>query len=209
LNETDRELDTLLTKVPAVFLDREHPEGIVDTVTCAHDDAVTQALLHLDATEHDVVTIIDRPTQSYPGRSSAAAIARFAAGSTMTIRHLPAAALTADEAYDALVSGVVREGAARSAVVATSGPLMIGALRGLGVLGLKPGRDVSVIGTDDSPLAAVFEPPLTALYRDLNLIGASLADLLLDRAATPPGPPEPRHIRVPMRLIRRSSVLGA
>lgn len=207
LDETDSELDGLLDAVPAVYLDREHPDGIVDTVTCAHDDAISQALQHLAATHHEAVTVLDRPAQSYPGRISAAAIARFAAGSTMAIRHLPAAILTPDEAYDALVASPVVQGA-RSAVIATSGPLMIGALRGLGVLGLKPGRDVSVIGTDDSPLAAVFEPPLTALYRDLNLTGASLAELLLHRAATSTRQ-HPRHVRVPMRLIRRSSVLGA
>lgn len=206
LTEQDEELTSLLDTVPTVLLDREHPDGLADTVTCAHGDALTQALRHLAATNHDVVTIIDRPSISYPGRSSAAAVAKFAETTDMTIRHLPTSVLDSNEAYDALVATSVGAGT-RPAVVATSGPLMFGALRALGVLGLKPAVDVSFIGTDDSPIAAIFEPPLTALYRDLTLIGESLATLLLEHGGGSDGQRTPRRIHVPMRLIWRASVL--
>jgi LacI family transcriptional regulator len=206
IREDDEQFAMLASaQVPVVLLDREDPKGRFNAVTCAHGDAIAQALRHLEASGHEQAVVIDRPVTSFPGRDSREAVERFRLKSEMDIHHIPTTLISADEAYDA-VMGAGPPRARSWAVIATSNLLMVGALRGLGVLGLKPGRDLSFIGTDDSPLSEVFEPPLTALQRDLALVGTSLAALLLVSTVEGDSGAEPRRIHVPMRLVRRASV---
>ncbi|MFE2352049.1 LacI family DNA-binding transcriptional regulator [Kitasatospora cineracea] len=65
----------------------------------------------------------------------------------------------------------------------------ITAVAGLSVaqeLGLSVPRDLSLVAWDDSPLAQVVRPPLTALTRDIHAYGAHAARTLLDLIAGRP-----------------------
>jgi DNA-binding LacI/PurR family transcriptional regulator len=46
--------------------------------------------------------------------------------------------------------------------------------------GLEAGRDVSLVGFDDVPLAAHTHPPLTTLRQPRRAVGEHLAALLID-----------------------------
>lgn len=67
------------------------------------------------------------------------------------------------------------------------------ALRGLGVK-----RDLSVVGSDNAPEAAISRPPLTTVAQPLVDKARRAADLLFDGA-----PPE--RVILPVRLITRGS----
>lgn len=70
-------------------------------------------------------------------------------------------------------------------------------VRGLGALGLVPGRDVSVLGFD-SPSSACF-PRITSISQPAAEMGALAAGLLLERIADPSV--KPRTLRVSAQLV--------
>jgi DNA-binding LacI/PurR family transcriptional regulator len=60
-----------------------------------------------------------------------------------------------------------------------------------------------VIGVDDIPLAAHFEPPLTSVRQEFAEIGRVAARLLIGALETPGDPPV--HVRLAPRLVVRQS----
>lgn len=72
-----------------------------------------------------------------------------------------------------------------TAVFAFSDEVAIGAMQSLRKVGLEPGRDISVIGIDDHPVAEISD--LTTVAQDVRaqgvLAGRLCADLLNDRAS--------------------------
>lgn len=76
-----------------------------------------------------------------------------------------------------------------TAVVCNGDVVAIGASLALTRLGLKPGKDVSVIGFDDIQDAAVATPPLTTMSVSPQKLGHRLARTLLDRIEDPQMPP--------------------
>ena len=67
-----------------------------------------------------------------------------------------------------------------TAVLACSDELAFGAMHAIYDAGLEVGRDVSLVGFDDVPLAARTHPPLTALRQPRRAVGEHLAALLAD-----------------------------
>lgn len=90
-----------------------------------------------------------------------------------------------------------------TAVICNGDMVAIGACLGIARLGLKPGRDISVIGFDGIQEAAIASPPLTTLAVSPYQIGRKLARTLLDRINAPQ---LPKFIsRVPAVLIVRDT----
>jgi DNA-binding LacI/PurR family transcriptional regulator len=78
-----------------------------------------------------------------------------------------------------------------SAFVCASDTLAMGVLRALGERGLKAGKDLAVVGFDDSLAAQVSTPPLTTVRQPLEQVAVEivryLGDLLAHRPITEPG----------------------
>ncbi|HWQ12165.1 MAG TPA: substrate-binding domain-containing protein, partial [Roseiflexaceae bacterium] len=90
-----------------------------------------------------------------------------------------------------------------TAVLACSDELAFGAMHALYDAGLAVGRDVSLVGFDDTPLAAHSSPPLTALRQPRRALGEHLAALLDD--AVQGKQQAPRHVTLSARLMVRRS----
>jgi DNA-binding LacI/PurR family transcriptional regulator len=67
-------------------------------------------------------------------------------------------------------------------IFASSDAIAMGAIEALRVSGRRVPEDVSVIGFDDSPGAALFTPPLTSIRQDWQLGGSLLAQKVLQLA---------------------------
>ena len=67
-----------------------------------------------------------------------------------------------------------------TAVLACSDELAFGAMHALYDAGMEIGRDISLVGFDDVPLAAHTHPPLTTLRQPRRAVGEHLAALLID-----------------------------
>lgn len=76
-----------------------------------------------------------------------------------------------------------------TALVAGNDAMALGALKGLREGGLRVPEDVSVVGFDDLPEAAFFEPPLSSVRGDFPALGQRCADLIVELIGgrEPPG----------------------
>jgi LacI family transcriptional regulator len=71
------------------------------------------------------------------------------------------------------------------------------------VLGIKVPEDISLIGHDDIPLAALLTPPLTTIRVDCGALGRSAIDMLFKLMT---GSEEPIPSILPTRLIQRDTL---
>lgn len=90
-----------------------------------------------------------------------------------------------------------------TAIFAQNDRMAVGAIRALREAGKLVPQDISVIGFDDMPLAAYFDPSVTTMRQDMHAIGQEAARLLINRIDNPDSPPE--QIRFAAQLIVRSS----
>ena len=72
-----------------------------------------------------------------------------------------------------------------TALVVTSDSIAIGAVAALKSGGLRVPEDISVIGYDDLPMAALVSPPLTTVSQDLDAKASAAAALLKMRIDDP------------------------
>jgi DNA-binding LacI/PurR family transcriptional regulator len=79
----------------------------------------------------------------------------------------------------------------------------LGALAALAELGLRVPEDISVVGFDDIPLAALVRPPLTTVRQPTHDLGRRAAEFLLARIAQPDSPR--RKEVLPCALVARRS----
>ncbi|MBP6900240.1 MAG: LacI family DNA-binding transcriptional regulator [Burkholderiaceae bacterium] len=70
-----------------------------------------------------------------------------------------------------------------TAVFAMSDTLAIGAIKAFRRAGRRVPEDIAVVGFDNLPLAAVFEPALTTIAQPMRELGEAAAELLLERLA--------------------------
>ena len=91
-----------------------------------------------------------------------------------------------------------------SAAVCYNDAVAFGALSALGERGLKAGEDFSVIGFDGVAAAAYSNPPLTTMETNPEVIGATAAEVLLQRIADPRRAPV-RRIETTRLIVRQSS----
>ncbi|MFJ2210829.1 LacI family DNA-binding transcriptional regulator [Streptomyces sp. NPDC101062] len=94
--------------------------------------------------------------------------------------------------------------AGATAVIAASDMLALGCYRALRERDAVPGRDVAVVGFDDSPAAALLSPGLSTVAQPLEAVGRECVRLLLARMAAPDAPPE-RVLLEPSLVIRDST----
>lgn len=91
-----------------------------------------------------------------------------------------------------------------TALVVGNDQMALGAIHALREAGRRVPQDVSVVGFDDIPEAAYFDPPLTTLRQDFGALGQQAVELLLARIATPDAPAHQRVLYP--QLIERASV---
>lgn len=103
------------------------------------------------------------------------------------------------------VQGLLRGGARFTGLFAGNDQMALGAMRALREAGLAVPDDVSIVGFDDIPEAAYFEPPLTTVRQDFTALGQQAVELLLDRMAAPEAPAHQRVLYP--ELVERASVV--
>jgi DNA-binding LacI/PurR family transcriptional regulator len=81
-----------------------------------------------------------------------------------------------------------------TALVAGNDRMALGAIRALREAGLRVPEDVSVVGFGDIPEAAFFDPPLTTVRQDFNVLGHESIEYLVASI-------EGVHIAVQQRVL--------
>jgi DNA-binding LacI/PurR family transcriptional regulator len=91
-----------------------------------------------------------------------------------------------------------------TAIVAGESQLGIGMLTALNRRGLRHGKDISIVITDDLPLLHLMDPPVSVVYRDSEEMGRMAAELLMRRLKNPKS--KVVHEVLPTRFISRGSI---
>jgi DNA-binding LacI/PurR family transcriptional regulator len=92
------------------------------------------------------------------------------------------------------VQDLLARGRPFTALVAGNDRMALGAIRALREAGLRVPEDVSVVGFDDMPEAAYFDPPLTTVRQDFGVLGRESVEYLVALI-------EDAHIAVQQRVL--------
>jgi LacI family transcriptional regulator, galactose operon repressor len=173
-----RELDALGSK-PAVFVNR--PVPAYGSVLLRSAPAVGEALLHLASLGHRRLVFLGGPAGSWAASERRAAVRKAAGRSGVDVALVDAAEPTFEAAADS-VPRLVNDPA--TAVIAFNDQMALGVIAGLARLGIAVPGDLSVVGIDDVPMAAMVAPPLTTIGLPTEQAGTSAVELLRAGATT-------------------------
>lgn len=202
---------------PLVLLDRNLSEHDLPSVTADNYRGALDAVEHFVAKGHDRIGLI-------VSTSNILGVTTTRPGGLVTTLHdrvegylagMSAAGLHTSEEWVQFSgdSGEAAVLAARrmlgasdrpSAIVASNANVSLAILSAAKEQGLIIGRDLSVIGFDDSPWAPVMTPALTVVDLPIELMAKTAVDMLIAQIA---GESLAAHtVVLPMRLIARESV---
>ena len=99
------------------------------------------------------------------------------------------------------VLGDPGDGYQPTALVCVSDVIALGAMAAARARGLTLGRDVAVVGFDDTPTAAVVDPPLTTVRQPIEECARLAVRLLLGGSADG-GADVPSHLLAPTLVVR-------
>ncbi len=167
-----RSLD-VLGDTPAVFVNRPVPEHA--SVLLRTASAVGDAFAHLSGLGHSRLAYLGGPSGSWAAGERRSAVRRSGPPNGMEVLEL----VVDEPTFEAAV-GTVREIVASgvSAVLAFNDQMALGVVAGLSELGVRVPRDISVIGVDDVPMAAMVAPPLTTIGLPTEEVGAAAMAML-------------------------------
>jgi len=172
---------TIREGTPVVLIDR-HAD--VDCDQIAPDNveptrAITQHLLDLGHTRIVAVTglpSIQSTTERIEGFESAVDSAGDDVRSVLLHGNS-----TMQDAHRVVLKAFRRPASRPTALVTLNNAMTVGAMRALKELGLKVPQDVALVCYDDFEWADLFEPRLTAIEQDVQSMGRTAVDLLVDR----------------------------
>jgi LacI family transcriptional regulator len=187
--------------VPVVSLDDEFPAPLgASHVLFDHGAGVRAALAHLIQLGHRRIGLVTGPRSLYPGRArveAAREMARRASALEVVVAEGAFTAVDGARGTQALLDASPRP----TALIAANVTIFEGMLRVLRSRGLSFPREVSVLACDDVPLAELFDPPITTVWRDMAKLCAVGSDLLVERLR---GGPQ-RTVTLPTRFVARAS----
>lgn len=169
-------------KVPTVMLDRQRPDHAqISAVQSDHSVGTKMAVLHLLAQGHRRIGLIGGPEHFDPAQARLAGFyAAFAeAGVTADQTLVRAVGMNQQVGYQE-THALFRQAQPPTALIAGGNLILSGVLQALDALGLAIGRNLALIGCDDTDLTRLHRPSITVVARDLALIGETAARLLLN-----------------------------
>jgi DNA-binding LacI/PurR family transcriptional regulator len=163
------------------------------------------AVDHLREQGHGRIAFVGWPTGSGVGddrlRGWASACARHGLPTNLVAR-----CEDSIEASRAIAAGLLDLAQRPTAMVCASDVLAMGCLAEIRARGLRPGRDVAVIGFDDTPFARLPGVELSSLEQPVDTVGAEVVRLLIDMLAGVARQPGQALLEPSLRV--RSSSMG-
>ncbi len=167
-----RELD-VVGGSDVVFVDR--PVKGWPSVVMRAGAATEQAVAHLSELGHRSLVYLAGPRASWAAGERRRAAGRAAAKASVDIHFVPVAMPTFEAA-----AGVVDDLLATdaTAVLAFNDQMALGVISALAERGVSVPADISVVGCDDVPMAAMTSPALTTIRMPVQQAGALAVQLL-------------------------------
>ncbi|SFI08408.1 LacI family DNA-binding transcriptional regulator [Modicisalibacter xianhensis] len=189
-------------RLPCVQVLRHVGQPPFDYAGTDFEQGVRQAVNHLVALGHRHIAFLGGQAEHSATRARwqgyFAAMADHGLEQTRCLR----TALTRQAGFDAILA-LMDEPTPPTAVICHNDLMAFGAMLGLKRLGLRPGIDCAVIGTDDVEETALSDPALTSVATHPHAIGEEAARLALRRIANPDGARE-QVVLSPRLQVRES-----
>lgn len=189
--------------VPVVVVDPHYGPNWLPTIDCDSFGGAKSATDHLIGLGHTRIAFLggreelDSSQLRESGFRDAMRLAGLPVSEELVrySRYDPDTAFTVCEAFLALPNPP-------TAIFASNDVTAMSAVAAAHAKGLSVPEDLSVVGFDDIPDAALCTPPLTTVQQPLQAIGEAAMRMLLDILE---GKEHPNHIRMDTRLVVRSS----
>ena len=190
--------------VPVVCVDRALADSSIDKVEIDNRRGAFEAVAHLISKGHRRIGLISGPADSSTGRERLAGFREALAKAG--IAAAPELIRYGDykqESGRRLAIDLLTLGEPPTALFVSNNLMTIGALEAICARQLKIPDQIGLIGFDDLPLAAVFNPPLTVVRQPAYEVGRSAAELLFKRIEDPTRPPTSLKL-LPELVVRGS-----
>jgi LacI family transcriptional regulator len=171
-------------KIPSVILGREPETDALSWVATDNESGTRQALEHLYRLGHRRIAFIRGPRMIIDSHDQWAGICSFAAASGLQLD--PRLVVTLSDPFSSYEGGYERTKELLAlkvpftALVAFDDMTAFGAIRALISAGLRVPLDCSVIGFDDIPAAAFYNPALTSVREHMETLASMGAEILLE-----------------------------
>ncbi|MCX7023910.1 MAG: LacI family DNA-binding transcriptional regulator [Spirochaetes bacterium] len=211
INSVTDDIDLILEAgIPAVLVGERSELTQIDTVGTATYQAATLALQYLYDAGHRRIAVVTSETGSerFLSRRFTAYTDFMEAKGLAKDPDLVFTAHLSAEGGERLAGDILAVPGWKdriSAVLCGNDILAISLQNTLRARGVEPGRDISVIGMDDIPIAALTWPALTTIRKPRAEMGKKAAELLMKRIGDPSRTPE-KHL-YPGTLVIRDSVV--
>jgi LacI family transcriptional regulator len=201
--------------IPAVVIGRELQRGPVSSIVVDNELGTRQAIQHLYDLGHNRIAFLKGPKILVDSHQRWRGIEGFARDAGLTIDprlvlELKGRNSTYAEGC-ALTEELLHRHSNFSALVAFDDLTACAAIRALTKAGRQVPKDCSVVGFDDLPSSAFYNPPLTTVQQQLEMQGSLGAEIVeeLIRAVVEKRAPAAKHRKVAPKLITRDSTCPA
>ncbi len=207
-NGPDDALRALLCdlQLPAVLLDRRPLDAPhINAVYSDHASGVEAAVAHLVAQGHTRIALVGGPEYFDPAAMRLAGYRRAveAAGVGFDPGLVRSCGMGRDAGYAATCDLMATH--PPTALIAGGNLILAGVLQALKEVGVTIGRDLALVGCDDTDLTRLHTPSITVIARDLAAVGRVAATALLKTIEQG----DTETIVLPTRLeVRESSQCG-
>jgi DNA-binding LacI/PurR family transcriptional regulator len=192
-------LSEFVQLAPVVFINRR-VEGAA-SVIIENSDGIDQAVQHLTALGHRRICYLSGPRRSWSNRQRRAAVAAACVQYGAELSELGPFEPQVQAGVRA--ADLVRAGD-DTAVIAYDDLIALGVMARLTEYRQQVGRDLSVIGIDDSPMSGMAYPTLTSIHVPGSEAGAIAVDLMLQQLDGTQADPLP-VVELETRLVIRGS----
>ncbi|HYQ79940.1 MAG TPA: LacI family DNA-binding transcriptional regulator [Anaeromyxobacteraceae bacterium] len=196
---------------PLVFLDTYHEFLPFDFVDMNNQDSVFTVISHLQARGHRRIGMVKASvgggweTRNLRLREDAFVASLARCGLPFEERFVFATDSTFHGAYEDMLAILRRKVELPTALFCGNDIIACGCLKALVAEGVRVPEDVSLVGFDDLPLAAVVDPPLTTVQVSKAEIGRMAVQLLVTRIRSESRTP-PVKVLIGGKLVERQSV---
>lgn len=193
-------------ETPLVVIDREFPESIeASYVLSDHEAGMGAAIDHLLDLGHRRIGLIVGPPVR-PSRERQRALLRvFRERGLPKTYEVCEGTLSARHGAEA-TGWLLDRPKAPTGIILGGNQLLVGALRTIHKRGIGLGQELSLISSDDTPLAELHQPPISVVDRDAGQIGRCAAELLLGQIRAEA---HPSSVMLPTEYLPRPSCCPA
>jgi LacI family transcriptional regulator len=190
--------------LPMVCVDRALADATIDKVEIDNQRGAFEAVTHLIGSGHRRIGLISGPADSSTGRERLIGYrAALAQAGVEVTEELIRYGDYKQESGRRLADDLLTLPTPPTALFVSNNLMTIGTLEAIFARQLRIPDDIALIGFDDLPLAAVFNPPLTVVRQPAYEVGRAAAELLLKRLEDPTRPATSLKL-LPQLIVRGS-----